>query len=249
MKRTITVTLTLCLFILARTAHADDQAKVKELLDKAIKAAGGEEKLNKFQAAITKSKGKFHPQDLTFTMESQFLAPSRSRTHMVFGEGDEKLTMTTVLNGDKGWQKVNDGEAEALEGDELNEERESVYCDWATMLAPLKDKAFQLSALPEIKVDDRAALGLQVMHRDHRNLKLYFDKENLLLVKYEMQVKDVENDKQVLEEVYLSDYKDVQGVKQAMKFQIKWDGKPQWDVTVTEAKLLDKLGNEHFEKP
>jgi hypothetical protein len=238
----------ICLLILPRPTHADDQAKVKELLDKAIKAAGGEEKLSKFQAAMTKSKGKFHPQDLAFTMESHFLAPSRSRTHMVF-EGDEKLTMITVLNGDKGWQKINDDEAEALEGDELNEERESVYSDWATMLAPLKDKAFQLSLLPEIKVDDRAAVGLQVMHRDHRNLKLYFDKENMLLVKYEMQVKDVENDKQVLEEVYLSDYKDVQGVKQAMKFIIKWDGKPQWDVFVTEVKLLDKLEDKHFEKP
>ena len=44
----------------AGAARADDQADLRKVIDKAIKASGGEEKLAKFKAETFKMKGKFY---------------------------------------------------------------------------------------------------------------------------------------------------------------------------------------------
>ena len=41
----------------------------------------------------------------------------------------------------------------------------------------------------------------------------------------------------------------MQGTQQAMKVAVLWDGKPHWDITVTEVKLTEKLDEALFAKP
>lgn len=229
----------------AGLVRADDQADARTLIDKAIKAAGGEAKLAKFQAMIWKGKGKYHPDNQPFTGTWSYQAPGRMRSEIQFEDVDQKVI--TVVDGDKGWTKVE--ETEALEGDAMDEERENIYANWLTLLVPLKDKTFQLALLGESKVGDRAVIGLKVVHKDHRDVKLFFDKASYLLLKEEMRVKDVENDKEVDEEMIYSGYKEVEGTQQAMKVKIKWDGQPKWDMEITEIKLLEKLGDSVFAKP
>src|SRR4030088_1151279 len=98
-------------------ARADDQAEVKALIDKAIKAAGGEAKLAKFQAMVWKGKGTFHPDKIAFTGAWSYQAPNRMRSEIEFQDADAKIL--TVLDGDKGWTRTD--ETEALEGDALDE--------------------------------------------------------------------------------------------------------------------------------
>ena len=239
----------LMMLLVPSSVRADDKVAVKPLLDKAIQAAGGEAKLTKFQATTFKGKGKYHRDDLSFTGEWYYQAPARTRSIMNFAGGDVKLKMITVFDRDKGWTKIDDDEAEPLEDDALDQERLSAYVDWITMLVPLKDKAFQLSPLGESKVGDRPAVGVKVVHKDQKEVKLFFDKANYLLLKVEMRVKDQENDKEVTEEMIFSDYKDVQGTQQAMKLAVLWDGKPHWDIAVTEVTLAEKLDDALFTKP
>src|SRR5438132_2345343 len=165
--------LSLIVFLLTAPVRADDQAATKSLLDNAIQAAGGEAKLTKFQANTFKGNGKYHRDDLAFTGEWYYQAPARTRSVMNFTGNDVKLKMITVLDGDKGWNKIDDDEAEPLEGDVLEHERLSAHVDWITMLVPLRDKAFRLSLLGESKVGDRAAVGLKVVHKDFGDVKLF----------------------------------------------------------------------------
>ena len=50
---------------------------------------------------------------------------------------------------------------------------------------PLKAKAFTLTPLEPIKVDDRPALGIKVTRKDYPEVTLYFDKETHLPVRVE----------------------------------------------------------------
>src|SRR5207253_1892146 len=153
-----------------------------------------------YQAATWKAKGKFIRDDLTFTAEWTYLAPDKQRSTFDFDGGGQKTTITTVVNGREGWMKTDKNDTEALEGDALIEEMEGAYGNWLTMLVPLKDKQFTLSPVPESKVGDRPVVGFKVSHKDHRDVKLYFDKANGLLLKMENKAKDRENDKDVNEE-------------------------------------------------
>ena len=110
------------LFAAAGLARADDQAESKALIDKAIKAAGGEAKLAKFQAMVWKGKGKYHPDNVAFTGTWSYQAPNRMHSEIQFEGVDQKII--TVLDGDKGWNKTD--QTEALEGDALDEERENI---------------------------------------------------------------------------------------------------------------------------
>lgn len=74
-------------------------------------------------------------------------------------------------------------------------------------------------------------MGVKASSKDHRDVKLFFDKETGLLVKTERVAKD-EIGQELTEEMFLSDYKAVQDTKQAMKFVIKRGGRPyqSWEV-------------------
>jgi hypothetical protein len=241
----------LCVLVAAvGTARADDKPDAQALLDRAIKAAGGEANLKKFQGVICKGKGMLHEGGFKLSGEWYFQAPDRVRSVYDLNDGQgQKLKILSVTNGDKGWTRTDDGPAEALEGDALKEEQEEAYENWLTMLTPLKDKAFQLTSLGEVRVNDRPALGIKVEHKGHGAVQLYFDKETALLRKLSRKAKDLQNGKEVDQETLFDNYKDVQGVKQPAKIEIKRDGQAYFDVDMTEIKLQEKLDDALFAKP
>src|SRR5207249_129161 len=69
------------LLVNAGLVRADDQAEAKSLIDKAIKAAGGERNLGRFQAFTWKERGTFHGVDIPipYTGEVAIQWPDRRR--------------------------------------------------------------------------------------------------------------------------------------------------------------------------
>src|SRR5262249_46129118 len=89
-------------------ARADDPADLRKVIDKAIKAMGGEEKLAKFKAETFKMKGKFYGtgEAVDYTGEWQVQPPDKIRVQVDGEVGGMKVTFfTQVVNGDKVWQK------------------------------------------------------------------------------------------------------------------------------------------------
>lgn len=240
------------LFVLTALGRADDNDTIKALLDKGIKAMGGEDKIAKYPGLMVKGGGKFYegdkPVPYTGTWYTQGLDKSRTTTAVDFGKGVKSVEVT-VLNGTKGWVKSTGEDTRDLDKDGFADERDNLYLNYVTSVLPLKGKDFKLTLLPEIKVNNKAAPGILVAQKGRRDIKLYFDKDTGLLVRAERKVRDPDTKKDVTEEVLYSDYKDVDGIKIAMKYATKWDGKNRADAEMTEAKVFEKVDEKLFEKP
>jgi hypothetical protein len=141
----------------AGVARADDQADCRAVVDKAIKALGGQGKLSKYKAATWKEKGVYHGMGTPLPYMGKYAVQWPGQFRMEI-EG----VFTIVLNGDKGWVKTEGGEVTEMTKDQLAEQKEQHYAGWVTRLLPLKDKAFQLAPLGESKVGDRTAVGVKV---------------------------------------------------------------------------------------
>ncbi len=224
-------------------ARADDQADCRAIIDKAIKAAGGEEKLSKHNAQTWNEKGTYYGMGagVPYTGKYAVQWPGQFRMEI---EG----VFTIVLDGDKGWIMSAGGTME-LTKEQLQEQKEEQYHGWVTTLLPLKDKAFELKPLGESKVGDRPASGVRVSRKDHRDVNLYFDKDNGLLLKRESRVKDQESGKEVDQVVSYLDYKEVAGMKHPTKIVMKRDGKQFVEAEVIDFKPMEKLDTSDFAKP
>jgi len=230
---------------------ADDADAIKSVLDKGIKAMGGEDKITKYPGLMLKGAGKFYEGDRGIPFSGTWYTQGldKSRTTTVVEVKGFKSTEITVVNGAKGWIKEQGDDTKELEKDALAEEKENLYFNWVTSLVPLKGKEYKLTLLGESKVNNKPVVGLGVASKGHRDIKLFFDKDTGLIVRAERKVRDLENKKEVTEEVTFGDYKDVSGLKVAMKYQNKWDGKNRADADMTEAKVFEKIDEKQFEKP
>jgi hypothetical protein len=231
-------------------ARADDQAECLKIVDKAIQATGGLEKLQKVKAATWKAKGKIYVMglEIPFTGESAEQLPGQFKFAFEGEVMGQKFVFVEVINGDRGWVKMGDDVME-MDKDQLAEAREELHATWVGYLYPLKDKAFTLAPLGEVKVEDRPAVGIKASYKDRRDVNLYFDKETGLPVKVEHRVHDEMSGMEVNQETFLSDYQDFDGIKWAVKFVIKRDGKPFLEGEITEFKHAEKLDDGVFAKP
>src|SRR6266446_10013133 len=107
MNRILGTALGLGLTLAAVQASGDDQSAVKELIDRAIQAAGGEENLSRFKAFTYKLNGTVHEADgdVTFTSEWAIQGSGQSRAAFVWEEEGNKTREIRVLNGTKAWIK------------------------------------------------------------------------------------------------------------------------------------------------
>jgi hypothetical protein len=158
-----------------------------------------------------------------------------------------KLTKIQVFNREQAWVRMN-GQTRELKGEERDKMLEELYPERFDKLYPLKDKGYDLSPLEEVKIAGRAAVGIKVAAKGHRDVKLYFDKESGLLVKRENQIAN-EMGKLVALELFYSDYQEVEGLKLYRKIMAYVEGKEYAEVTITAIKFFDKLDGNVFAKP
>jgi|SRR5215471_14751297 len=226
-------------------ADADD---AKDVIKKAIKAQGGEDKITRFRAGRWKGRGTLTPkgQDLPLTLETVYQLPDKYKTVMHFEVQGKKIGVVQVLDGDKGWMS-GQGKILDLEGDLLKAFREEFYAVNVEMLVPLlREKGYRLSKLKETEVDGKPAVGVNVAAKDHKDIELYFDKESFLPVKTVRPTLDVETMKEATAEVLYSDIKEFDGIKWPSRMVFNQDGKRLMEVEITEFKRLDKLDPREF---
>jgi hypothetical protein len=245
MRKIVGVVGVVCIsgiIIFSVRGNKDEDAKMREIIARAIKAHGGDN-LEKYKGSITKTKGKLL--DLEYTIESTLQLPDRSRN-----VAESKLgKFVQILNGDKGWVKLGDLSRECVK-EELDEMRETLNAVQISRLTVLTDREYKLAPLGEEKIDDRPAIGVRVEHKGFRDISLFFDKESNLLLKMETRIKDpLRGGEEVAAETLYSDYKNVDGVMTAHKIIIKYDGKTYIEGEVTDVKYSEKLDDSIFDKP
>jgi hypothetical protein len=237
---------------LAVAARADDQASAKAVIEKAVKATGGEEVLTKLTGTDVKFKGKWYGmgEGIPYTGQTLAQIPNKLRFQVDLDVGGMKFQFIQVVDGEKGWISANSATME-MDKDALEEAKHQLYVERILSLVPLlKDKEFTLAPLGEIKVGDQTAVGVKVSSKGHRDVNLYFSKDKGLLLKAETQVKDpMQGGQEFHQSVVYSDFKDVSGRQVPMNVRIERDGKLYVDGETTEVKLTEKLDDSLFAKP
>jgi hypothetical protein len=233
----------------ATLVRAADEPKA--IVEKAVKAMGGLDKLGKNTASVMKAKGMFYAMGLNAPWTGDFWNqyPGQMKMTMDMEIMGQKFTFIQVLDGDKAWRSIM-GMTMEVTGDELDALKLEAHVTTIEALAPLlTDKGFALSALGDVKVNDKPAVGVKVAYKGFKDVNIYFDKDTGLLAKTERRTLEPMTQQEVTAESFYSEYKVLQGVKQPTKFEIHYDGKKFLDGEVVEMKYLPKLEKETFAKP
>jgi len=232
--------------------RADEDAKLRELVERAIKASGGADNLSKYQASVTKQKGKFHGlgDALESTTETSVQLPDRLRAEVHFKANGQEITFVQVFAADKGWIKIGNM-TEEMNKEMLAEAKEQMHATViVTQLVCLKDKDYKLSPLGEGKVGSRPAIGVRVERKGYRDVNLFFDKDKSLLLKMETRGKDVmQGGQEYTSTTLYDDYKKVEGIMVPHKVTVERDGKPYVEAEVIKVEIVEKLDNHLFAKP
>jgi hypothetical protein len=234
--------------LVAPRSHAQGEAKA--IIEKAIKAHGGADKLAKTKAMRTVSKGTVDVmgQTLPFKETNTMQQPGQFRSEVVLELGGQQVTILIVGNGNDVWINVmgNTMDAPYIAKDEI---KNALYAGRVGSLTPLlEDKEFKLSLLGEAKIKGKPAIGVKVSRSGQKDIDLYFDKESNLVARVVRPVLD-QAGQDVIEERTFSDYKDVEGLKRPMKVLAERGGQKYAEAEVIETKYFDKIDANEFSKP
>ena len=223
-----------------------DEKDATPVLNKAIDALGGAEKLGKATAFSWKAKGtiKFNDNENDFTSTVTIKGLDKYRREF----GNDQFSGVVVVDGDKGWRKFGENSME-LEGDALANEKRNIYLNVIpiTILA-VKGNGFKCEAAGEEKVGDKPAAVVKVTGPDGKDFTICFDKESGLPVKVVARVLGFQGNEYTSETTF-SDYKDFGGIKKAGKVVVTRDGEQFQTWEVTDFKVLDKVDAETFTEP
>ncbi|OAI40120.1 hypothetical protein AYO40_05140 [Planctomycetaceae bacterium SCGC AG-212-D15] len=243
--RLATGALLAILVLVNSISAADEKADGRAIIDKAIKAVGGEEKMGQFKIESFREKGTYYGMGdgLPYTGAYVVQWPDHFRMEI---EG----VFVMVVAGEKGWMTSEKGVVDMTE-EQLKREKRNLYGGYVATLLPLKDKAYTLTVLPEAKVADKPVVGVRVTQKDKPDVSLYFDKDTGLLAKVEQMVLPSEDPKakEVKQETFLSEYKEIEGCKMATKVVAKRDGKVYVEAEMSDIKSLKKADEKAFAKP
>jgi hypothetical protein len=159
-------------------ANADDGAKA--ILDKAIKALGGEEKLKSVQAFTWTANASIKANRKV--SDSVFLVTFQGLDH-VRRDFRTRAPYRVLMSGDKGWHTAG-GQYRPMTKEALERQKRMTYLQVAsTLLVPLKSPGFKYEAAGEEEVRGKPALILKVTGPDGKDFTISFDKESFLPVK------------------------------------------------------------------
>jgi hypothetical protein len=247
------VALVVVLLLFAGVASAQD--KPEDVIKRAIKAHGGEEKLARVACDKAKVNGVIHigEEDVQFTAEEYIQLPSQFKNTVALTLNGRKVTLVQLLNNDK-VSVLQDGQPLKVTAAAEAEMRETMHLNRCTRLVPLlNEKGFELMTLEDGKVNNQPANVVKVSRKGFKDLTLFFDKGTNLLVKSEHlhdDAKEGQERKELKQEEYYSKFKDLDGgYTRPTHMAVYRDGKKVTEMEIIEFKHLDKLPDKEFDKP
>jgi hypothetical protein len=237
--------------LLTMTATLPAQDDVRAVIEKAITAHGGQEKISRIKAVRTTTRGTLiiNGSEASFTGETVAQLPGQIKNVIECEVGGKKQSVVQIVNGDKVSLSIN-GLPQAVGEKVLAELKELQYAERVKTLLPLlDDRSLELASLGESKINGVTAVGIRVTSKGHRDLVLHFDRTTGLMVMSESRAFDSATQAEVSQKEYYGDYKDINGLKKPMKLAVRKDDKPFMKVDVVEIRYLDKLDEKVFEQP
>jgi hypothetical protein len=204
-----------------------EEPRPEEIIDKAIRAHGGEEKLAGLSALTIKER-MVYPDAATWDTQIVVQLPGRYRSERTTSSGGKSSTTLIVIDGEQGWMKLNDHATPYPKTFIESMQKHTVpYVEPRSILrlrARQKNPACQFTTTGEGTVEGRPAVGLRMKLEGGPEATWYFDKETGLLLKEEQRSKRFEGEDEMVETVY-GDYQTCDGFPIARKVTHLHDGK------------------------
>jgi hypothetical protein len=241
------------LLLLLPICPALAQETPRAIIERAIAAHGGAERLSRLRADKVSLQGKIvipgKDGPVSFTADLTLQLPGRFKQVARVNEGaDKSHTIVQIVDGDKVLVAL-DSQPQQLPPSALTELRLTMDLQRAARLVPLlTDPTYQLTALSEEKVNNRQALGVKVSGKAHKDVRLYFDRDTGLLIKTE-HTRDDGNGREVLQEEFYGDFKDFGGFRRWTRIAAFRDGKKVMEAGLLDVKYFDKIDDAEFTKP
>jgi hypothetical protein len=203
-----------------------DEPKPEQIIEKAIRAHGGEDRLNRLTVFTLKDRV-IYEKGPTWSFDVNVALPSRYRSELKSGPEDKNAS-TIVINGDHGWLKRGDN-VETYPPTFLDSMRRNTipYVGPRSILrltARQKNARCQFSTVGECTIDGHQAVGLRMKLEDGPQQTWFFDKESGLLLKTESRTANFEGEDSVITTTS-SDYQTFDGFPLARKETTVRDGK------------------------
>jgi hypothetical protein len=237
----------------------DPVTEARTLLDRVIKAQGGDEKLSQSQGATFTIKGTYEDNEtkgeFTGDVAVQGVDYSRWNTTYVADMGKGSVSETQVVTPEKIWEKLDNKEAMDWSNEAAFQRDVDLAVRLPQNLSALRNKDVTVSYLGEVKIDNRPVVGLKIATKGRSGIDLFFDKNTSLPVRAEVRVTEPKEPNEVDYAFSFTDYKDVNGVKCFSKMtverktSIERDYKTTQEMVFSDFKFQEKLDESLFDKP
>jgi hypothetical protein len=237
--------------VLGVTTAAPAQETPRQLVERAIVAHGGREKLEKVRADRVWLRGTLHvgPSSVPFTSVVTVQSPGQFKSVVQVQEGTRTRTVVHLLDGDRAAILI-DGQPQTVSGSHLAQLRQTLELDQAMRLVPLvSDPAFTLHPLGEFQYNGRVVVGVRIVGRGQRDLRLYFDRETARLVKTEHLIDGPPGGKDVRQEAFYADYREVGGYLRPGKVTVQRDGRKVMEAELVQAQRHERIDPAEFRRP
>jgi outer membrane lipoprotein-sorting protein len=236
--------------ILPTVTVADSDKDALAIVDKAIAAQGGAEKLAKAKGETWKAKGVMSAggMSMAYNADYSFAGPDKFRFDLHMEFGGMKIELAVATDGKVAWEKSGP-QLQAMTKEKQAEFEHNVYVMNLSNLLPLKDKAYTLTSLGESKIGEQTVVGIKVARDGKREVNMHFDKSTGLLAKTSSKVNDEFAKKEMVQETLMTGWRDKDGVKVFDKLTILRDGKTYIVEEMSEQKPLEKVDEKLFAKP
>src|SRR5262245_13302489 len=174
MNRRLVVALFCLSFVCANSARAQDDAKA--IIERAIAAHGGADKLDKFLAGRAQSKGSIAAQggQVPFVSVVVYQLPDKVKNTTEFTLQGGARPITQIMNGDKIGVVIN-GLAQQVLPAQADEMRQAAHGRNLRRLTPLlKGDKYKLETVTEKQIAGKTAVGVKVTADGARDVRLYF---------------------------------------------------------------------------
>jgi hypothetical protein len=158
-----------------------------KVIERGIRAHGGETALTKAQAGTRKCLGSVvvGAESVPFTQVQEFSYPDKQRLKV---DLQKRGTTLSVVNGKQGWFLAGGTMSEM--GAAVKEEvRQDLRIWYLTTLTPLRKEPYELKPVTDARVDGKVVSGVKVSSADQRDVILYFDNDSGKLIKVAAKVR------------------------------------------------------------
>ena len=203
------------------------EPRPEEIINKAIRAHGGEEKLTGLSGFTLKER-QVYPEAATWDNQIVVQLPGRYRWERMTSSGGKSSTSLIVLDGDQGWMKLSDHVTPYPKAFIASFFKYTIPYEGPRSILRLRARkrnaSCQFTTTGEGTVEGRPAVGLRMKLEGGPEATWYFDKETGLLLKTEQRTKRFEGEDSVQVTLY-GDYQTCDGFPMARKVTSHRDGK------------------------